>query len=126
MSIHRDLDNKQYNNLYYNQMLRASEKKKVRSKKNKDFGSKNVDFTKYLIVPSGYESIAYTFYFLAIPYIVGLVFLYFYVAKGVHENFALLDLTSFLIIWAIGYEMTGATILVFIFISFIKHLKNSE
>ena len=123
--MHRDLDNQQHNNVYYNQMLRASEKKRTRTKVHKDFASKEVDLTKYLIVPTGYEGIAYTFYFLAIPYIVGLVFLYFYVAKGVHENFALLDLTSFLIIWGIGYEITGAIILVFVFFSFLNHLKSS-
>ncbi len=122
----RDSNNSQYNSIYYNQLLRASEKKKSSRPIEKDFASKNIDLSDYLIVLKNYESIFYTFYFLLIPYIVGFTFLFFYVAKGVQENFALLDLTAFLIIWAIGYEITGALILIAIFISYIKFLKNSH
>ena len=108
-------------------MLRASEKKRTKGPiKEKSFASKKVDFSNYLIVPRGYEGIAYTLYFLTIPYIVGYTFLFFYVAKAALDNFALLDLSSFLIVWAIGYEITGAMILFFIFIAFLKHIKNSS
>jgi len=124
MNDDRDLNNYQHNSVYYNQMLRTSERKKRNVRiVEKSFGSKKVDFSKYLIVPSGYEGIVYTLYFLLIPYAVGISFLYFYVAKGAYSNFALLDLSSFLIVWAIGYEITGAIILFFIFISFLKHLQ---
>lgn len=127
MSNYREPDNNQHNSIYYNQMLRAAENKRVKkSKEERSFASKNVDFSKYLIIPHGYEGLAYTLYFISIPYIVGITFLFFYVAKGAYSNFALLDLTSFLIVWAIGYEITGAIILFFIFISFLKHLKNSS
>lgn len=126
MSEFRENDNHQHNSIYYNQMLRAAERKKNRKpKKEQGFASKKVDFSNYLIVPRGYEEIAYTLYFILIPYVVGLTFLFFYVAEGAYTNFSLLDLTSFLIVWAIGYEITGAVILFFIFISFIKHIKNS-
>ena len=125
MNESRDLNNSQHNSVYYNQLLRSSEKKRKRTKsKEKDFTSKEVDFSKYLIVPSGHEGLAYTLYFIAIPYIVGITFLFFYVARAAYTNFALLDLSSFMIVWAIGYEITGALILTFIFISFLKHLQN--
>ncbi len=124
--LHRDSNNSQYNSVYYNQMLRASEKKQHKHIQETDFGSKKVDFSDYLIIMRGYESIFYTFYILAIPYIVGLIFLFFYVAEGAYSNFSLLDLTSFLIIWAIGYEVTGALILCAIFMSYLKFLKNSH
>lgn len=125
MSIERDLDNSKYNSVYYNQMLRAVEKKKHHriSQVKESFADKKIDFSNYLIAPNGYEGIFYTIYFISIPYLVGLIFLFFYVAKAVHQNFALLDLTLFLIIWAIGYEIIGAIILIFIFISFVKHLQ---
>ncbi|MDQ7044752.1 MAG: hypothetical protein Q9M32_02400 [Sulfurimonas sp.] len=126
MAEHREQDNREHNSIYYNQMLRASERKTKdpRHKIKKDFASQDVDFTKYLIVPKGYEGIAYTLYILIIPYIVGLTFLFFYVAHGAYESFSLLDLSSFMIIWAIGYEITGAIILTFIFFAFLKHLKH--
>ena len=115
------------NSLYYNKMLRASERKKVKKPlKQKSFASRKVDFSKYLIVFKGYETIAYVIYFLLIPYLMGLTFLFFYVAKAAYASFTLLDLSSFLIVWAIGYEITGAIILIFITISFIKHLKSTS
>ena len=125
MAEYREPNNNKHNSIYYNQMLRASEKKRgATPKKKQTFSSKKVDFSKYLIVLKGYETIMYTIYFLLVPYIVGITFLFFYVAKGAYSNFALLDLTSFLIVWAIGYEITGAMILFFIFLSFVKHLKS--
>ncbi|MDB2562820.1 hypothetical protein N9X61_04375 [Sulfurimonas sp.] len=124
MANYRELDNKVHNSMYYNQILREAENKKVRKvSKQNDFGSKEVDFSKYLIVPNGYEGIGYTLYFILLPYIVGITFLFFYVARAAYTNFALLDLSSFLIVWAIGYEITGAIILFFIFLAFLKHLK---
>ncbi len=120
------MNDSQYNSAYYNQMLRASEKKGRKNIQTKDFGSKNVDFSDYLIIPKDYEEIAYVFYFIAIPYIVGIIFLFFYVARAAYTNFSLLDLTSFLIVWAIGYEITGALILIAIFLSYIRYLKNSS
>ena len=122
----RDANNSQYNSMYYNQMLRASEKKQKKTTEEVDFGSRKIDLNDYLIVMRGYESIFYGIYFICIPYIIGLIFLFFYVAEGAYSNFSLLDLTSFIIIWAIGYEVTGALILCAIFISYIKFLKNSH
>lgn len=126
MPIKRDLDNSKYNSVYYNQMLRAAERKKHHrvNRIKESFGDKKIDLSKYFITPDGYEGIFYTIYFISIPYLVGLTFLFFYVAKAVHQNFALLDLTLFLIIWAIGYEIIGAIILISIFIAFIKHLQH--
>lgn len=120
-------ENNQQNSVYYNQMLRSNEKTRYKKPtKEKDFASRKVNFSKYLIVPTGYEGIVYTLYFILIPYIAGITFLFFYVAKAAYSNFVLLDLSSVLIVWAIGYEITGAIILFFIFISFIKHLKNNS
>lgn len=129
MKEYREPDNHQHNSVYYNQMLREAERKKRRKRtpvKEESFSSKKVDFSKYLIIPRGYEGIAYTLYFILIPYIVGITFLFFYVAKGAYSNFELLELNAFLIIWGIGYEITSAIILLFIFFSFIKHLKSTD
>lgn len=126
MSKQDDNNTNQRNSIYYNQLLRAAESKtkKLESDRiEKSFASKEVDFSKYLLIPQGYEGIAYCLYFLSIPYFVGITFLFFYIAEGVYNNFSLLDITSFLIIWAIGYEITGAIILLIIFFSFVKHLK---
>lgn len=117
----QDNNTNQRNSIYYNQILRASERKS--NIVEKSFASKKIDLSKYLLAPKGYEGIAYCLYFLSIPYLVGLTFLFFYIAEGVYDSFSLLDITSFLIIWAIGYEITGSIILLIIFFSFIKYLK---
>ena len=127
MTEYREPDNNQHNSVYYNQMMKASSnKKKPISSQEKEFTSKAVDFKKYLKAPEGFESIFYALYFIVIPYIVGIMFLFLYVAKGAYTNFALLDITSFLIIWAIGYEIMGAFILLLIFFSFLRYLKPSK
>lgn len=115
------------NSVYYNQLLRAAEIKAPKNKnKNNSFAAQEVDFNKYLYLPRGYEGIAYTLYIIGIPYIVGITFIFFYVAHGVYSNFSLLDLSAFLIVWAIGYEITAATILTLIFFAFLKHLKQGK
>lgn len=122
----QDNNTNQRNSIYYNQILRASERKNKDRKSNiveKSFASKEIDLSKYLLAPHGYAGIAYCLYFLSIPYLVGLTFLFFYIAEGVYDSFSLLDITSFLIIWAIGYEITGSIILLIIFFSFVKYLK---
>lgn len=127
MSDTRDLNNSQHNHVYYNQILRLNERKRNKKLvKEKSFASKKVDFSKYLVIPNGYEGIAYTLYFILIPYAVGIAFLFFYVARSAYANFTLLDLSSFFIVWAIGYEISASIILFFIFISFIKHLQNNK
>lgn len=125
MNQYKD-DNKQHNSIYYNQMLRATNRETKVQPKKKDFASTEVDFSKYLIVPSEYKGIAYTLYLLAVPYIVGINFLFFYIAEAVYAKFSLLDLNSFLIVRAIGYEISGAIILIVIFFAFLKHLKQSD
>jgi hypothetical protein len=122
----RDLDNSQYNLAYYNQLKRAERNGKyIKKSPSKDFASKEVVVSDYLIIPQKYESIAYISYFIGIPYFMGIIFIFFFIAGAVYENFSLLDLTSFLIIWGIGYEVTGILLLFSIFIAYIKFLKNS-
>ncbi|MDD2653443.1 MAG: hypothetical protein PHX44_10400 [Sulfurimonas sp.] len=75
----------------------------------------------YLLVIKGYEGIFYTFYFVAIPYLMGATFLFFAVAGGKFEHFMLLEFSAFLVVWMIGYEIVAALILIAILISFFKH-----
>jgi hypothetical protein len=59
-----------------------------------------------LFFPAGLEKVFLAIYSISIPYIVGLMFLYFYVAHAKTETFlALSESSSFFMTWAIGYEM---------------------
>jgi len=67
-------------------------------------------------------------YFVALPYIAGLLFLFFYVAEGKAELFlSLNDDSSFILTWAIGYEIIAALAILFIVKSAISFsIENSK
>ena len=85
-------------------------------KKSNGFGEQEVDLTETpLFFPQGFEKIFLALYFILLPYIAGLLFLFFYVAGGKVELFlSLNDESSFILTWAIGYEMLATLILLFI------------
>ncbi len=69
-----------------------------------------------LIFPAGFEKLFLLFYFISLPYIAGLMFLFFYVGEGEVELFlSLNEDSSFILTWAIGYEiLAGITLLLII------------
>jgi hypothetical protein len=65
------------------------------------------------------EGLFLAIYFISLPYIVGLAFLYSYIAKGSIDIFLLLSEKSpFLLIWAIGYEFVAIVALFIIAITY--------
>ncbi len=63
----------------------------------------------------GFEKIFLTLYIISLPYITGLLFLFFYVAEGKAELFlSLNEDSSFIFTWSIGYEILAALTLLFI------------
>ncbi|MCW8821452.1 MAG: hypothetical protein OQK45_04420 [Sulfurovum sp.] len=85
-------------------------------KSPKNFTQKNVDLAETpLFFPEGYEKIFLAIYFITLPYIAGLLFLFFYVAEGHPELFlSLNEESSFMLTWAIGYEIIAGLILLWI------------
>lgn len=79
----------------------------------KKFGQQDVDLASTpLFFPEGFEKIFLLIYFITLPYIAGLFFLFFYVAEGSIELFiSLNDEASFLLTWTIGYEIIAAIII---------------
>jgi len=92
---------------------------KVAKKENTSntFGNQPVDFSKFIYLPEGYEKFFIFLYVLIVPYITGLIFLFFFVAKTDVTNFTSLDLTTFFVVWAMGYEIVAAILLTMIFYS---------
>ena len=122
-----EFENDQHNMIYYNQILRADQKKKsTKKKKPTSFAKKEVNFKDYLYVPDGLEPVVYTIYFVLIPYIVGSIFLFFTIAGADVDNFKLLDMSAFFIVWAIGYEIVATLILISILVMFLKHDGDSD
>jgi hypothetical protein len=90
------------------------------------FTQQKVDLSKtpLLFFPEGFEKIFIAIYFVTLPYIAGLLFLFFYVSGGNLETFASLNKEqAFILTWAIGYEIIASFILLWIFkmaISFVN------
>ena len=82
----------------------------------KKFTNKQVDLAETpLFFPEGFEKIFLAMYFIALPYIAGLLFLFFYIAEGKVELFlSLNEEQAFLLTWTIGYEIIAALILLWV------------
>lgn len=89
-----------------------------------DFLAQEVDYRDFVFAPEGYEGPVLFLYILTIPYLVGLSFLYLFVARASYEYFLEFNLTSYFVIWAIGYEVTAVLILIGIFFAWINHTNN--
>jgi len=86
------------------------------------FAQQEVDLTETpLYFAKGFEKIFLTIYFILLPYITGLFFLFFYVSNGKYEIFLSLNQdSSFILTWAIGYEILATLILLYLIKSAIS------
>lgn len=101
----------------------SNEKKKIRRQLENNFFKKSLDYRDYIISPTGYEGPAVLLYIAAIPYLMGLLVLFF-IAEASYEHFMELNLASYLIIWAIGYEVCAILLLIIIFLAWLKQSTN--
>ncbi len=87
-----------------------------------EFSQKAVEISDSpLYVAQGYEKLFLALYFIALPYITGLLFLFFYVCGGEYKLFLSLDQgSSFILTWAIGYEILAVLSLLYIMKSAIS------
>jgi len=100
------------------------QKRSTKKREQLSFAKQEVDVKAYILAPEGYELFMFFIYFLTIPYLFGLSFLYLFVAHGSFENFLNFKISSFFVIWAIGYEIVAAILLAAIFYSFIKSFRS--
>lgn len=96
-------------------MIHSSKEKTLRNRSSK-FSKQEVDMTQTpLFFPEGYETIFMAIYFITLPYLAGTLFQYFYIADAKIEIFlAVYEKSMFMLIWAIGYEIIAAIILLYI------------
>jgi hypothetical protein len=83
-------------------------------KKNEKFSEQEVDLQETpLFFPAGFEEIFLGIYFIFLPYIGGILFQFFYIAKMEIDIFLVLN-NSILLTWTIGYEIIAAIVLLYI------------
>jgi hypothetical protein len=103
---------------------KSFQKRNDKKRRAESFAQKEVDIKAYILAPEGYEAFMFIIYFITVPYLAGLSFLYLFIAKGDFSNFLNFKISSFFVIWAIGYEVVAAILLTLIINSFIKSFKS--
>lgn len=85
-------------------------------KSSDKFTEQEVDLQKTpLFFPEGYENIFLTLYFIFLPYIVGILFLFFYASEGNVDFFlSVNELSSVIVTWSIGYEIIAVVIVLYV------------
>jgi hypothetical protein len=79
-----------------------------------------------LYFAEGFEKVFLAIYFISLPYIAGLLFLFFYVSEGEYEIFLSLNQdSSFILTWAIGYEILAILTLLYIIKSAIAFTREN-
>jgi hypothetical protein len=91
------------------------------------FSQQEVDLkTTPLYFAEGFEKVFLAIYFISLPYIAGLLFLFFYVSEGKYEIFLSLNQeSSFILTWAIGYEILAIFTLLYIIKSAIAFTREN-
>lgn len=97
-------------------MAKSTKSKSTTVPEPTNFTQQNVDLAQTpLFFPEGFEQIFIFIYFISLPYIAGLFFLFIYVAEGSIDLFlSLNDNHSFILTWAIGYQIIATLILLYI------------
>ncbi len=85
-------------------------------KLNTNFSKQEVDLQKTpLFFPEGFEMIFLAIYFVILPYIAGILFLFFYVAESSADLFSSIYEQSFFVLtWSMGYEILATLLLLYI------------
>jgi hypothetical protein len=93
---------------------RQAKSKKLQKEKVKSFLQRKVTLSDYINLPDGVQEVVFFLLFLVIPYVVGIVVIFFLVAKASLETYERLNMDSYFLSWTIGYEVLGLLVLLFI------------
>lgn len=95
--------------------IHSSKEKPIRNQ-NTSFAQQDVELSQTpLFFPEGFEKVFLVIYIISLPYIIGLLFLFFVVAEANVERFlSVSGGSSFFLTWAIGYEILAGLIMLWI------------
>lgn len=118
-------DSKSFLSNDYRSQGRAFSQENIAKRKaqEEDFLNREVDYRNFVFAPEGYEAPVMAIYVAVIPYLVGLAFLFLFIARTRYESFLEFKLSSFFIIWAIGYEVTAVLLIILIFLAWLNHFR---
>jgi hypothetical protein len=93
-----------------------------RPQSEEGFFDRSFDYRSFAFLPEGYEKAMIAFYSITLPYLAGVSFLFLFIARAKMEYFFEFSLTSFFVIWAIGYEVCAVLMMVGILLWWLKYL----
>jgi hypothetical protein len=104
---------------YSNKPIKRIKKKTNTTINASSYGQQpvNLQKTPFLFFPPGKEMLFLGIYFAVLPYITGLLFVFFYIADGKAATFGSITISSdanFFLVWTIGYEILAGITLLFI------------
>ncbi len=120
------IDNRRNQELYNDPYMReaiiiVNEQREIRKKKKPKENKKNREFllkrrTLSDFLPAGNEDISLITLFTLLPYSAGMIFVFFVIADASFTKLiSLAKYHSFLLIWAIGYEIVAGILLLWFF-----------
>jgi hypothetical protein len=109
-TVKRTLQDRRYKELY----------QKKKSNQIDSFMKKEVDITEYINLSKEMANTLLFISFLVVPYIVGIAFAFFIIARVDLDTFWSMNLKEYMIYWAIGYEVIATVTLLMIFKSAIN------
>ena len=103
-------------NNFRNTHITHAPKAKLFKNENNTFSQKQIVFEDTpLFFPAGLEKLFLLIYFIILPYLAGIIFLFFYIGEGDFQLFLSLNKnSSFILTWIIGYEILASLILLYI------------
>ncbi len=106
----RSLEDKRYKERY--------EREKV--KRINNFLNQKIEITDYIHLSEGMAKFVVFISFLTLPYIIGVGFIFFIIAKTNLETFKSININEYIALWAIGYEVIASFLLLIIIKSAIS------
>jgi hypothetical protein len=93
----------------------------------KSFTQQEVKLENSIFFPPGFEKPLLAIYFIFLPYLAGLLFIFFNIAKGKLAIYLSFNHDySFILTWAVGYEILGTMILLLILKSAITFNREAD
>lgn len=111
----RSLNSDKQTQIIHDDAKKYQEKTQKVHRQKQDFLHREFDYRNYIFAPEGYEGIMLFFYIMTIPYLAALAFLFLFVARSSFNLFLELNLASYFIVWAIGYEICAVSALIILF-----------
>lgn len=119
-------DSNSFSSNNYRNIWRRYSKESIarRAAQEEGFLGQEIDYRKFIFAPEGYEGLMISLYLLTLPYLVGLSFLFLFIARSSYEYFLEFNLTAYFAIWAIGYEVSAVLLMGIIILAWINYHRN--